>query len=60
MTLCRHRNITFPQTRNKYTWVTCLSCGKELHYSWDRMEVVKPSRWQSFRRWVRQEFGLSL
>jgi RNase P subunit RPR2 len=48
---CKHPNYTWPQTRKKRelatgihrpsgTFVTCLSCGKEMYYDFERMCIV--------------------
>lgn len=53
--LCRHKNITFPQTPPKRgrrisaasitgKYVVCLDCGSELPYDWEEMRVLTPSR----------------
>lgn len=34
---CTHRRTTFPQTWSGETHVTCLECGREMMYDWDRM-----------------------
>ena len=49
---CAHRNTSFPLTstgrpgsgvpRGRATYVTCLDCGTELAYDWDKMRVGKP------------------
>jgi hypothetical protein len=50
---CSHKDTTFPITRPrktpqarrvKNTYLVCLSCGKELPYSWSEMRVVKERR----------------
>ncbi len=49
--LCRHRQMTFPQTspvRIGFTsrpTTVCLSCGKEFEYDWKSMRVVYPASW---------------
>lgn len=46
---CRHAHRrTFPQTpKSGILYVTCLDCGTELPYSWEKMcveEVIKNER----------------
>jgi len=43
---CRHSRTTFPLTRtvetrpaSSGTFVTCLECGKEFNYDWQKMRV---------------------
>ena len=43
---CPHRTITFPLTRmvrgiRRETYVTCVECGKEFSYDWQRMRLGK-------------------
>jgi hypothetical protein len=50
---CRHGRTTFPLTPvrrghalraiepARQTYITCLDCGAELPYDWDRMQRVK-------------------
>jgi hypothetical protein len=43
---CAHTRQTFPLTplsgpRKGQTYVACLSCGKEMAYSWDLMRIVE-------------------
>lgn len=41
---CSHPQYSWPITWRvkgvRRTTVSCLTCGKELNYSWERMEVV--------------------
>lgn len=64
---CAHRKTTFPLTcggrpgsgvnRPRATYVTCLDCGAELAYDWDRMRLGAPlnrselnqTRWTEWR-----------
>lgn len=48
---CTHQKTSFPLTPigrhgssapRRATYVTCLECGVELEYDWDRMRVGKP------------------
>ena len=51
---CAHRKTSFPLTstgksslgvpRPRATYVTCLECGAELAYDWDKMRLGKPIR----------------
>jgi RNase P subunit RPR2 len=36
---CAHKRTTFPVKRSSQTHVTCLDCGEELVYDWNRMEI---------------------
>ena len=36
---CFHKRTTFPITIKKRTYVACLTCGKELPYSWRTMRL---------------------
>lgn len=38
---CSHPVTTFPQTNKAgRTHVSCLTCGRELAYSWEEMRIV--------------------
>lgn len=34
---CPHKRTTLPMTLSQRTYVTCLTCGEELAYNWDKM-----------------------
>jgi RNase P subunit RPR2 len=36
---CGHKRTTFPLKRDGQTRVTCLDCGEELVYDWNKMEI---------------------
>ena len=38
---CRHKHLTFPLTVKKRTWRTCLDCGAEVIYDWERMTMTQ-------------------
>jgi exosome complex RNA-binding protein Csl4 len=38
---CSHSNYSFPITRKKIMYCTCLDCGQELKYDWKKMKPVK-------------------
>jgi len=60
---CAHTRTTFPTTRSgasregnvcSATRVTCLNCGEELPYDWQKMEVEGGgTRGRGLLRWVR-------
>ena len=71
---CSHRKTSFPLTslnksatgsaRRRATYVTCLECGVELEYDWERMRTGAPisdsraheTRWAEWRM-EREEIG---
>ncbi len=36
---CSHKRTTLPMTLSQRTYVTCLTCGEELAYNWDKMRL---------------------
>lgn len=36
---CRHKQVSWPQTRDGRCYLVCLKCGSEFEYDWERMEV---------------------
>ena len=36
---CTHSRMTFPQTKRRVTWVSCLSCGAEFSYDFQTMRM---------------------
>ena len=36
---CTHKRTTLPMTLSQRTYVTCLTCGEELAYNWDKMRL---------------------
>jgi hypothetical protein len=44
---CRHRALSWPLTirqPRKRTYVVCLSCGTELDYDFEAMQLCRPAR----------------
>ena len=41
---CRHQKYTFPRTnpRTGCTHVTCIDCGREFEYDFERMKLLGP------------------
>jgi hypothetical protein len=60
---CSHSRTTFPTTRvgmspdgkmRSQTRVTCLNCGEELPYDWQKMEIEGGgTRGRGLFRWLR-------
>lgn len=38
---CRHRRRSFPLTIRHETYVSCLDCGVQHVYDWERFRVTK-------------------
>jgi len=36
---CHHHNVSFPQTRDGETTVSCLGCGRRFLYLWEDMRM---------------------
>ena len=64
---CSHTRTTFPMTsaskaesgRPSQAHVTCLNCGEELLYDWQKMEIEGGSglRGRGWSKWVRFRAG---
>ena len=39
---CCHPRTTFPMTKERRTYVVCLTCGDEFNYDWKRMKIGSP------------------
>jgi RNase P subunit RPR2 len=59
---CSHSRTTFPTTRvgvspdgkmRSQTRVTCLNCGEELPYDWQKMEIEGGGARGGLFRWLR-------
>jgi RNA polymerase-binding transcription factor DksA len=46
---CRHRDQSRPFTLDRQTYTVCLSCGKEIGYSLEKMVPLSSRQWRKIK-----------